>query len=86
MKWSLVMSLSRFLSGELGWELYHKPSDTLKLYEALEKAGQEYGVGDFGTYALNSMRIEKGFRGWGAEVRKSHTRALKPLKRKTFFL
>ncbi|XP_064618508.1 dimethylglycine dehydrogenase, mitochondrial-like [Lineus longissimus] len=55
-------------TGELGWELYHKPSDTLKLYEALENAGQEFGIGDFGTYALNSMRIEKGFRGWGAEM------------------
>ena len=38
------------------------------LYDALMTAGEEYGIGDFGTYAMNSMRIEKGFRAWGNEV------------------
>jgi len=56
--------------GELGWEIYHKPCDTLRLYSALMDAGQPFGVDDFGTYALNSLRLEKGFRAWSLEVNK----------------
>ncbi|KAG1709816.1 Dimethylglycine dehydrogenase, mitochondrial [Nymphon striatum] len=55
-------------TGELGWELYHTKENTKKLYEALLDAGKEFGIGDFGTYAMSSLRIEKGFRGWGAEM------------------
>ncbi|XP_078684529.1 dimethylglycine dehydrogenase, mitochondrial-like isoform X2 [Branchiostoma floridae x Branchiostoma belcheri] len=55
-------------TGELGWELYHAREDTARLYEALMSAGQEFGLGDFGTYAMGSLRLEKGFRGWGAEM------------------
>ena len=42
------------------------------VYNKLRKAGEKHGIGDFGAYALNSMRLEKGFRGWGAEVRTEH--------------
>lgn len=31
-------------------------------------AGQEEGIGNFGTYALNALRLEKAFRAWGSEV------------------
>lgn len=55
-------------TGELGWELYHDKTDTLKLYQALLLAGEKYGIGDFGTYAMGSMRLEKGFRAWGSEM------------------
>ena len=55
-------------AGELGWELTHKNEHTLQLYEALLAAGEEYGIGDFGTYAMTSLRLEKGFRAWGLEV------------------
>ncbi len=54
--------------GELGWELYHKNEHTAELYEALLKAGEKFGIGDFGTYAMTSLRVEKGFRAWGLEV------------------
>lgn len=57
------------LLGELGWELYHKNEHTAELYEALLEAGEEFNIGDFGTYALTSLRIEKAFRAWGQEVR-----------------
>ena len=40
----------------------------MKVYEALIEAGEEFGIGDFGTYAINCMRLEHGFRMWGAEV------------------
>eukprot|EP00079_Xenopus_tropicalis_P012797 XP_002940239.2 PREDICTED: dimethylglycine dehydrogenase, mitochondrial isoform X1 [Xenopus tropicalis] len=55
-------------TGELGWELYHKRQDTSALYRALMQAGQEEGIDNFGTYAMNALRLEKGFRAWGAEM------------------
>ena len=54
--------------GELGWELFHNKNYTAQLYEALLRAGEDYGIGDFGTYAVNSLRLEKGFHAWGYEV------------------
>lgn len=33
------------------------------------RAGEEFGIGDFGTYAMTALRIEKGFRAWGQEVK-----------------
>ncbi|CAN8005617.1 unnamed protein product, partial [Ixodes hexagonus] len=63
-----VTALRISYTGELGWELYHERTKTSELYEALLKAGQAYSIGDFGTYALNSLRIEKGFRLWGADM------------------
>lgn len=59
-------------TGELGWELYHNANDTLKLYGALKDAGSKMDIGDFGTYAINSLRLEKGFRLWGAEMNCDH--------------
>lgn len=38
------------------------------VYEALMGTGQDEGIDNFGTYAMNSLRLEKGFRAWGAEV------------------
>lgn len=55
-------------TGELGWELYCRMDHLEALYDALMKAGEEYGIGNFGTYAMTSMRVEKGFRAWGSEV------------------
>jgi dimethylglycine dehydrogenase len=55
-------------SGELGWELYCKMDQLEGLYDALMKAGEEFEIGDFGTYAMTSLRVEKGFRAWGSEV------------------
>ncbi len=54
--------------GELGWEL-HPPMDAVEeLYDALWRAGEEFGIANFGLYAVNSLRIEKAYRGWGAEL------------------
>ena len=54
--------------GELGWEL-HVPMDRMPVvFDALVAAGQPHGLRLFGTYAMNSLRMEKAYRGWGAEL------------------
>lgn len=55
-------------TGELGWELYHRRQDSAALYSAIMEAGKEEGIDNFGTYAMNALRLEKAFRGWGAEM------------------
>ena len=50
--------------GELGWELHHPMNQIEKLYESLMNAGKEYNIANFGTYAVNSLRIEKAYKGW----------------------
>ena len=54
--------------GELGWELHHPIEQMQTLYDAIVQAGAEFDVGHFGSYAMNSMRIEKAFKAWGAEL------------------
>ncbi|MDP6947952.1 MAG: FAD-dependent oxidoreductase [Arenicellales bacterium] len=54
--------------GELGWEL-HCPMEKLsELDDALMQAGQAHGIRRFGTYAMNSLRLEKAYKGWGSEL------------------
>ncbi|CAO2592957.1 Dimethylglycine dehydrogenase, mitochondrial [Lemmus lemmus] len=55
-------------TGELGWELYHRREDSAALYELIMNAGQQEGIDNFGTYALNALRLEKAFRAWGSEM------------------
>jgi dimethylglycine dehydrogenase len=54
--------------GELGWELHCPMKEMPKVYEALMNAGKAHGIGLFGTYAMNSLRMEKAYRGWGSEL------------------
>lgn len=63
-----VKALRLSYTGELGWEMYCKMDQLRPLYDALMEAGQEHGIGDFGTYALTCLRLEKGFRAWGSEM------------------
>jgi dimethylglycine dehydrogenase len=54
--------------GELGWEL-HPPIEHLEtIYDALWEAGVEFGIADFGLYAVDSLRMEKAYRHWGGEL------------------
>jgi dimethylglycine dehydrogenase len=54
--------------GELGWEL-HVPMKAMPgVFDALMKAGESFGIKLFGTYAVNSLRMEKAYRGWGGEL------------------
>ena len=59
--------------GELGWELHLRSSDLIEVYDALHQAGQPLGLCDFASYALNAMRLEKGYHGWGADFGVEYT-------------
>ena len=54
--------------GELGWELHCRMEDLVPVYEAIWNTGQDHGIANFGTYAMNSLRMEKAYKGWGAEL------------------
>jgi dimethylglycine dehydrogenase len=54
--------------GELGWELHHPIDSMLTLYDALVTSGEPHGLVHFGSYAMNEMRIEKGYKAWGSEL------------------
>ncbi|KIC23582.1 MULTISPECIES: FAD-dependent oxidoreductase [unclassified Leisingera] len=59
--WAFRMSYA----GELGWEL-HMPFDAMAdVYDALWQAGQAHGIADYGSFTMNVMRMEKGFKGAG---------------------
>ncbi len=54
--------------GEKGYELHVDRAHAARLFHALEDAGRPFGIGHYGAYAANSMRLEKGYRGWGMDL------------------
>lgn len=60
-------------TGELGYELYVAPDYHLHVYETLGRAGRPFGMRHFGARALNSLRMEKGYGGWGREYTQDYT-------------
>ncbi|MEL7256498.1 MAG: glycine cleavage T C-terminal barrel domain-containing protein, partial [Pseudomonadota bacterium] len=59
--WAFRMSYA----GELGWELHMPDAACLDVYDALWAAGEAHGIADYGSFAMNVMRMEKGFKGAG---------------------
>ncbi|WP_433509591.1 GcvT family protein [Nonomuraea sp. CA-143628] len=58
--------------GELGWEIYTTADMGLKLWDTLWEAGQEHGVIAAGRGAFTSLRLEKGYRSFGADMTFEH--------------
>ena len=54
--------------GELGWELYCPTEFGLALWDTLWKAGRGHGLLAGGYKAIDSLRLEKGYRVWGADI------------------
>jgi 4-methylaminobutanoate oxidase (formaldehyde-forming) len=54
--------------GELGWELYVPTEFAVGVYEDLMTVGAEFGVVRGGYYAIESLRLEKGYRAFGREL------------------
>jgi dimethylglycine dehydrogenase len=54
--------------GELGWELHMPIAHLVSTYNSVWAAGQEFGIADFGMYALSSLGKEKAYLAWGVEL------------------
>ncbi len=54
--------------GELGWELYCPAEFGRRLWDRLWEAGSEHGLVAGGYKAIDSLRLEKGYRVWGADI------------------
>ena len=54
--------------GELGWELYCRTEYGLRLWDTLWASGREHGLVAGGYKAIDSLRLEKGYRVWGADI------------------
>src|SRR6266536_5602341 len=54
--------------GELGWELYCPAEFGLRLWDTIREAGHEHGLTPGGYKAVDSLRLEKGYRVWGADI------------------
>jgi sarcosine dehydrogenase len=68
-----VLALRVTYVGELGWEL-HMPTDmAVSVYEALMNAGAGLGLVNAGYRAIETLRLEKGYRAWGADIGPDHT-------------
>jgi 4-methylaminobutanoate oxidase (formaldehyde-forming) len=54
--------------GELGWEIYIPVEFAPSVFDALMKEGEPLGLRLAGYHALNSLRMEKGYRHWGHDI------------------
>ncbi|MCP4072985.1 MAG: FAD-dependent oxidoreductase [Hyphomicrobiales bacterium] len=60
-------------AGELGWEIHTQTGDTAEIFEAIWQAGKGHGLKPFGMYALDSLRLEKGYRAWKGDLSTDYT-------------
>jgi 4-methylaminobutanoate oxidase (formaldehyde-forming) len=59
--------------GELGWELYIPTEFATGVFDVLVEAGEAFGLRHAGYHALNSLRMEKGYRHWGHDISPDET-------------
>ena len=63
-----TLALRMSYVGELGWELYVPVGDATTLYDAIVTEGAGYGLRHAGFHAMNSLRLEAGYRHWGDDL------------------
>ncbi len=68
-----VLALRITYVGELGWELHVPTEYTTTVFEALLAAGAPHGLSLAGYRAIETLRLEKGYRAWGAEIGPDHS-------------
>lgn len=68
-----VMALRITYVGELGWELHMPVEVAGAVFDALHKAGAAHGLANAGYRAIETLRLEKGYRAWGADIGPDHT-------------
>ena len=54
--------------GELGWELYIPVKESKKIYNAIIQIGKKYKLCHAGVYAMDTLRMEKGYLHWGHDI------------------
>jgi 4-methylaminobutanoate oxidase (formaldehyde-forming) len=54
--------------GELGWELYIESEFAQSVYDEIVRVGADHGLRHAGYHAMNSLRMEKGYRHWGHDI------------------
>ena len=70
-RWCQLVRVS--FAGELGWEIHSKTADTAAIFDAVWAAGEKHGLRPFGMEALDSLRIEKGYRAWKGDLSTDYT-------------
>ncbi|MGH6949103.1 MAG: GcvT family protein, partial [Kiloniellales bacterium] len=70
---ALVKALRITYVGELGWELHVPSEQALPVYDSLMEAGRDLGLVNAGYRAIESLRLEKGYRAWGSDIGPDHT-------------
>ncbi|MEZ5802938.1 MAG: FAD-dependent oxidoreductase [Rhizobiaceae bacterium] len=70
-EWLQLVRVS--FAGELGWELHTHTGSTAKVFDAVWDAGQKHGLKPFGMFALDSLRLEKGYRAWKQDLSTDYT-------------
>jgi 4-methylaminobutanoate oxidase (formaldehyde-forming) len=68
-----VRALRITYMGELGWELHLPVEYAATVYAALMEAGSPHGLVSAGYRAIESCRLEKGYRAWGSDIGPDHT-------------
>ena len=63
-----VVAMRVSYSGELAWELHVVNQQLSALYETLLQAGEDFNLVQFGLYAAESMRLEKGYLHWKTDL------------------
>ncbi len=71
-----VLALRIGYVGELGWELHIPTECAATVYDALMQAGAPLGLSNAGYRAIESLRLEKLYRAWGADIGSDHTPAM----------
>ena len=59
--------------GELGWELHAPVAQLPSLYAAIWAVGAAFDIRDFGLYAMDSLRVDKCYRGWKSDLESGYT-------------
>jgi 4-methylaminobutanoate oxidase (formaldehyde-forming) len=68
-----VLALRITYVGELGWELHLPTEYAISVYNALMEKGKAHGLTNAGYRAIETLRLEKGYRAWGADIGPDHT-------------
>ena len=59
--------------GELGWEIYVPITSSLNVFDEIMRSGTNYGICLAGYHAMNSLRLESGYRHWGHDITAADT-------------